>query len=216
YIVFTNPLSWTPHSMYEAVCMFSSNLNSTLVEGFYRDFFVPHIRLNIKKFGKLNIYLYKALKKSIFKPAGFFKGIIFPMAENLTAKEANIIGSILKKCSIPIAHSASAIMKLLELNGFDRISNGHFLFVKLLLSKKYALPTPVKNGVVNYIAKLSEKYNFKNKQYPVIFHQLLLIFVQTYKFDFNDEERKVLLNMCSNIKHHMITPLVIREINYKK
>ena len=38
---------------------------------------------------KLNIYLYNALKKAIYKPAGFFKGVIFPMAENLSTKEAN-------------------------------------------------------------------------------------------------------------------------------
>ena len=31
--------------------------------------------------GKLNVHLYEALKKSLYKPAAFFKGILFPLCE---------------------------------------------------------------------------------------------------------------------------------------
>lgn len=214
-IDYTKPFSWTPHSMYEGTCMFASNLNNTLVEDFYKLYLVPYIRNNIRKFGKLNIHLYNALKKSIYKPAGFFKGIIFPIAENLTSKEANIIGSILSKCSIPIIHSSSAIVRLTELNGYDRISHGHFFFIKLLLSKKYALPTPVKSCLVEFLGKIADKVN-KGGVLPVIYHQVLLVFTQTYKFDLNDQEKAILKKVCNSYTHHVISELVLKELNYKK
>lgn len=31
--------------------------------------------------GKLNVQLYEALKKGLYKPAAFFKGILFPLCE---------------------------------------------------------------------------------------------------------------------------------------
>ena len=31
--------------------------------------------------GKLNVHLYEALKKSLYKPAAFFKGVLFPLCE---------------------------------------------------------------------------------------------------------------------------------------
>lgn len=31
--------------------------------------------------GKLNVHLYEALKKALYKPAAFFKGILFPLCE---------------------------------------------------------------------------------------------------------------------------------------
>ena len=212
YIVFTNPKRWTPHSMYEAVCMFASNMNNTLVEGFYRDFFVPNIRDDIKANGKLNLYLYNGLKKAIFKPAGFFKGIIFPLAENLTFKEANIIGSILKRCSIPIAHSAAALSKLMELNGETRVSQGHFFFIKLLLMKKYALPTIVKSKLVSFLYDVS----LKNHQLNVCYHQVLLCLVQTYKFDLTDQERSIIQSIIKTKGHQSISEELIKELNYKK
>ena len=48
-----------------------------------------------------------ALKKALFKPAAFFKGILLPLAEsgNCTLREATIVSSILAKCSIPMLHS---------------------------------------------------------------------------------------------------------------
>lgn len=228
YIIFTNPKMWTPHAMYEAVYLFSSNMNNTLVEQFYNEFFVPALRENIKKHDKLNVYLYNALKRSLFKPVGFFKGIIFPLAENLTLKEANIIGSILKKCSIPIAHSANAIMKLVEHNGINRVSQGHFFFIKLLLSKKYALPMIVKDSIIKFlnelssnIAKTKSKNISKNindnySVLPVCFHQVLLSICQYYKFDLTEKDKEIIKGICKSYPHHIITDLVYKELSTKK
>ncbi len=37
------------------------------------------------------------VQKALFKPAGFFKGLIFPLSKDASIKEATIIGSILQK-----------------------------------------------------------------------------------------------------------------------
>ena len=78
-----------------------------------------------------------AIKKSIFKTSAFFKGFLLPLAEDATAREAVIVGSILAKMSINNLDSAAAIMKLLEMP--YAVGSGYFL--KTLLAKRYALPT---------------------------------------------------------------------------
>ena len=39
------------------------------------------IRDDIRENKKLNVHYYEALKKSVYKPGAFFKGIIFPMLD---------------------------------------------------------------------------------------------------------------------------------------
>lgn len=216
-IQYTRPFNWTPNAMYETTCIFASNLNNFLIESYYKDYLVPYVRLNIRKYNKLNIHLYNSLKKAIYKPAGFFKGVVFPIAENLTSKEANIIGSIIQKCSIPFAHSSSALIRLCELNGTERISHGHFFFIKLLLSKKYALPSMVKVGIVDFLEKVSLNSGLICKgTLPVIYHQTLLALCQFYKFDLTDEEKNKIRSICNRVSHHSISELVLKEINYKR
>lgn len=43
---------------------------------------LDNVRENIRdEGGKLNVHLYEALKKGLYKPAAFFKGILFPLCE---------------------------------------------------------------------------------------------------------------------------------------
>lgn len=202
----TKPEKWSTQAMYEATVMFSSNLGSELAEKFYLKVLLPAIRNNIKQHKKLNIHLYNCLKKAIFKPSAFFKGIIIPMSENLTAKEAAVIGSILKKCSIPVTHSSACIMKLSTL----KPGMGVLFFMKILLCKKYAIPTKVKENLVNYFCKFINESNM-----PVLWHQTLLVFVQFYKFDLTEEEKANIRNLIAVKNHHLITEDIYRELNYK-
>ena len=87
-----------------------------------------------------------ALKKAIFKPAAFFKGILLPLAEDASSREALIVGSVLQKVSIPILHASAAIIKLTEY----QYSIGQGFFLKVLIGKKYSLPTKVLDVLVSY------------------------------------------------------------------
>ena len=66
-----------------------------------------------------------ALKRSVFKPGAFFKGIILPLCRDYagcTLKEAKIIGSVMTKVHLPMMHSAAAMMKLASIDtGFNPI-----------------------------------------------------------------------------------------------
>lgn len=76
---------------------------------------------------------------------------MLPLAEDATAREAVIVGSILAKCSINNLDSAAAIMKLTHMP--YQVGSGFFL--KTLLAKKYALPTQVINALVEFFLKFA-------------------------------------------------------------
>ena len=111
----TQPQRWSRHAVYEATKIFSSNLNSKMAQRFYSLVLLPAVRENIAAFKKLAVQLYMAIKKSIFKTSAFFKGFLLPLAEDASAREAVIVGSILAKMSINNLDSAAAIMKLLDM-----------------------------------------------------------------------------------------------------
>lgn len=134
----TNPSAWSPNATYEATKIFASNLNQKMAQRFYSLILLDAVRDNISKYNKLNVHLYMAVKKSIFKTSAFFRGFLLPLAEqDCTAREAVIIGSILAKQSINNLDAAAAIMKLTHME----YAVGSGFFLKTLLQKKYALPS---------------------------------------------------------------------------
>lgn len=71
----------------------------------------PHLPLrsqrDIQAHGKLNFHLYLALKRALYKPSAFFKGLLLPLCESdCTIRQAHIIASVLSKVSVPMLHSA--------------------------------------------------------------------------------------------------------------
>lgn len=133
---------------------------------------LDRVRDDIQENKKLNYHLYMALKKSLYKPAAFFKGILFPLCESgtCTLKEAAIIGSVISKLSIPALHSSAALLRLAEMD----YTGPNSLFIRILLDKKYALPYKVVDALVEHFMR------FKNdpRTMPVLWHQSLLVFVQ--------------------------------------
>ena len=208
----TEPYNWTPQAMYEAVIQFSS-AEILMSYIFYEKYLVPAIRLDIKKNKKLNIHYYNCLKRALFKPSAFFKGIILPMSKTLSVKEASIIGSILRKCSIPNNHASAAIVKLAQLCKTDKkgISVGALYFIRLLLSKKYALPKEVKEDLVKFFLGYLD---FDKEKLPVIWHQALLCFIQHYKLDLNENEKIKLKELNNKVGHHIIGGEIFKELSF--
>lgn len=77
----TEPENWSPNALYQATRIFASNLGAKKAERFYRLVLLPRVREDILKNKRLHFALYQALKKSLYKPAAFFKGILFPLCE---------------------------------------------------------------------------------------------------------------------------------------
>jgi essential nuclear protein 1 len=59
----------------------------------------------------------QALKKATYKPGAFYKGLLLPLCQagDCTVREAVIWSSLLARVSIPVLHSAVAILKIAEL-----------------------------------------------------------------------------------------------------
>ena len=208
----TEPYNWTPQAMYNAVIQFSS-ADSTIGTIFFEKYLVPAIKSDIKKNKKLNIHYYNCLKRALFKPSAFFKGIILPMSKSLSGREASIIGSILRKCSIPNNHASAAIVKLSQLCQNDKkgVSVGALFFMRLLLVKKYALPKEVKDCLVKFFMSY---YDFDRNKLPVLWHQTLLCFVQHYKLDLTEKEKINLKDLNNRIGHHIIQSEISKELSF--
>jgi len=202
----TEPTSWSAAAMYQGVRIFASNLKENMAQRFYNLVLLPRVRDDIDEYKKLNFHLYQALKKALFKPGAFMKGILIPLCESgtCTLREAIIIGSVIGKNSIPMLHSAAAILKLavMEYNGATSI------FLRILFDKKYALPYRVIDAVVFHFLRFEND----DRELPVLWHQSLLTFVQRYKTDISSEQKKALLKLLRTKSHHTITPDIRREL----
>lgn len=202
----TDPENWTAAAMYQATRIFASNLNSTKAQRFYNLVLLPRIRDDISEFKCLNFHLYMALKKSLFKPAAFFKGLLLSLCESgtCTLRESLIVSSVLAKTSIPMLHSSAALLKIAEMD----YTGANSIFIRTLLDKKYALPYRVVDALVFHFARFTRD----DRELPVLWHQSLLTFVQRYKEDMCVEQKESLLELIRIKCHHEITAEVRREI----
>ncbi|KAJ2556632.1 snoRNA-binding rRNA-processing protein [Coemansia sp. RSA 1933] len=204
----TNPDSWTPHAMYQATRLFVSNMKPKQAQKFLNLVVLDRVRSDIGENKKLNYHLYMALKKSLYKPAAFFKGILFPLCESgtCTLREAVIIGSVLVKVSVPLLHSAAALFQLAEME----YSGPTSVFIRVLLDKKYALPYKVVDSLVFHFMRFKRE----ERQLPVLWHQSFLVFVQRYKADLTPEQKDVLLGVLKAQYHPEISEEIRREITH--
>ncbi|KAI9302731.1 Bystin-domain-containing protein [Cunninghamella echinulata] len=205
-IYLTNPEAWTPHATYEATRIFVSNLKAQQAQRFFSLVLLDRVREDIEENKKLNYHLFLALKKALYKPAAFFKGVLFPLCESgsCTLKEASIIGSVLTRVSIPVLHSSAALLRLADME----YTGPNSLFIRILLDKKYALPYKVVDALVSHFARFQND----DRTMPVLWHQSLLVFCQRYKQDMVPEQKEILLAVVKNQFHPGISPEVRREI----
>ncbi|KFV15416.1 Bystin, partial [Tauraco erythrolophus] len=189
----TEPETWTAAAMYQATRIFSSNLKERMAQRFYNLVLLPRVRDDIAEYKRLNFHLYMALKKALFKPAAWFKGILIPLCESgtCTLREAIIIGSILTKCSIPVLHSSAAMLKIAEM----QYSGANSIFLRLLIVLAFRTDQRV---------------------LPVLWHQSFLAFAQRYKEDLSSEQKEALLELLKFHSHPQISPEIRRELMNSK
>ncbi|DAZ97991.1 TPA: hypothetical protein N0F65_005149 [Lagenidium giganteum] len=203
----TSPDKWSPHAMRAATRLFASNLNPKMAQRFYNIFLLEHVRQDIRDNKRLNFHLYMALKKALYKPQAFFKGIIIPLCEgqDCTLREAAIIGSAISKVSVPAIHSAAALMKLSEMTTYSGATS---MFIRVLLNKKYSLPT----RVISELSKHFIRFTSDTRVLPVLWHQALLVFAQRYKNDISAADKEKMKALMKQHFHHQITPETRREL----
>lgn len=202
----TQPDNWSPQATGAVTRVFASNFNEKMAQRYFSLVLLPAIRNDIKLHKKLNFHLYLALKKTLYKPNAFFKGVLIPLCEAMdcSLREAIIIGSVIAKTSIPCIPSSVALMKLCTM----QYSGTNSLFIRILIDKKYALPYRVLDALVAHFIQ----FRSERRPLPVIWHQALLSFAQRYKEELTADQKKQLKFLLREKTHHQITPEIQREL----
>ena len=212
----TNPQEWSPHVVYEATKLFVSNLPAKEAQKFISSVLLERFRDNIEtsEDHSLNYHIYRALKKSIYKPSAFFKGFLFPLVETgCNIREATIAGSVLTKVSVPALHSSAALSYLLRLP----FSPATTVFIRILLDKKYALPYQTVDECVYYFMRFrvvddGSTGDDATRLLPVVWHKAFLAFAQRYKNDITQDQRDFLIETVRQRGHRDIGPEIRREL----
>ena len=204
-----------------------------MVRRFLESVILDRVREDIHETKKLNVHLYKALQKATYKPAAFFKGFLFPLVNSgtCTLREAHIISSVLTRASIPVLHSAAALMRLTEIAAEQASvstegGGATNIFIRILLEKKYALPYKVIDNLVFHFLRFRTTDpqstdeamagvtgpGANDLKLPVLWHQSLLAFAQRYRNDITEDQREALLDLLLVRGHTQIGPEVRREL----
>lgn len=236
-LTITRPETWTPNAVFAATKIFIS-APPNVAQHYLNTVLLDRVKEDIYETKKLNVHLYDALKKALYKPAAFFKGLLFPLViENCTLREANIVSSVLVRVSIPVLHSAAALLRLCEIAAEQSTTvntesaGACNIFIRVLLEKKYALPYKAVDALVFHFLRFrnskpaaedgdtdmsgvrkTSKQTVKNDKLPVLWHQSLLVFAQRYKNDITEDQREALLDLLLVRGHKDIGPEVRREL----
>jgi essential nuclear protein 1 len=204
-----SPIDWSPQAHFEAARIFVSNLKPHQAQRYLNLVLLPQVRENINQYKKLNFHYYEALKKALYKPQAFFKGVLLPLAleGSCTAREAVIVASVVTKMSIPVLHAAAALYKLCCLD-VNEWSPAISIFISALVGKKYALPMTVVDKTVEFYCAF-ETYG---ADLPVIWQVGLLLFVQTYRAELTLAMRVGLKRLLDVKGHKDISVEVLREL----
>ncbi|EIN10812.1 cell adhesion protein byn-1 [Punctularia strigosozonata HHB-11173 SS5] len=220
-LALTRPEEWSPQATYAATRLFISQMKPAQARVFLEGVLLNAIREDIqdrtssgKKNNKpLNVHYYEALKKAVYKPSAFYKGIVFPLLEGgCTLKEAAIVASVLAKKKIPVLHSSAALIRIAEMD----YTGPNSLFIRVLLDKKYTFPYKVIDALVFHFIRLSNSYKARKlgdaEKLPVLWHQSLLVFCQRYASELTADQKDALLDVVRVNPHPQISPEVRREL----
>ncbi|RDB20496.1 Uncharacterized protein C13G1.09 [Hypsizygus marmoreus] len=212
-LALTSPENWSPHACRAATRIFISNMKPPQAQLFLSVVLLDAIREDIQMNKKLNPQYYESLKRALYKPGAFFKGIIFPMLDQgCTLKEAAIVASILSRTKIPVLHASAALLRIAEME----YSGPNSLFIRVLVDKKFELPYKVVDALVFHFIRLSNSYKAKTRgdvdKLPVLWHQSLLVFAQRYASDLTPDQKDALLDVIRATPHPQISLEIRREL----
>ncbi|TFK74451.1 cell adhesion protein byn-1 [Pluteus cervinus] len=212
-LALTHPENWSPHACRAATRIFISNMKPPQAQLFLGVVLLDAIREDIRVNKKLNVHYYEALKRSLYKPGAFFKGIIFPMLDQGCAlKEAAIVASVLSRTKVPVLHASAALIRIAEMD----YSGPNSLFIRVLIDKKFELPYKVIDALVFHFIRLSNTYKARTRadseKLPVLWHQSLLVFAQRYASDLTPDQKDALLDVIRATPHPSISPEIRREL----
>jgi essential nuclear protein 1 len=234
----TRPENWTVHAFFKATKIFVASPESKHTLHFFKYYLLPKCLKNISERGKLNYHLFQALRKAIFRPSLWFRGILFPFLKGQfnpeykpgvrfngnvlslgTIKQSQIISAVLMKCSVPNVHASAAFLKVMELPYTGPVG----VLVKLFIDKKFALPLSVIKRITQWFLNFGknsqlEEEDQKNKKkekmtLPVLWFQSLLSFGKGYYKYLNEAEIMALKKLVrKKFKHEALSKEIIQVL----
>lgn len=231
----TRPEAWTANAVYAGTRLFISS-KPAVAQEFISMVLLERVRDEIRETKKLNVHSYNALRKALYKPACFFKGLLFPLVASgtCTLREAHIVASVITRVSIPVLHSAAALLRMCDLAAEQSMrslenTGAVNMFIRAFLEKKYALPYKVIDAVVFHFLRFramdsgemmtdgpgaakTHQQQHQQQKLPVLWHQCLLVFAQRYRNDITEDQREALLDLLLVRGHKDIGPEVRREL----
>ncbi|TFK43300.1 Bystin-domain-containing protein [Crucibulum laeve] len=212
-LAITHPENWSPHACRAATRIFISNMKPPQAQLFLNVVLLDAIRNDIAQNHKLNPQYYEALKRALYKPSAFFKGIIFPMLDQgCTLKESAIIASVLARTKVPVLHASAALLRIAEMD----YTGPNSILIRVLVDKKLELPYKVVDALVFHFIRLSNSYKARSRgdsdKLPVLWHQSLLVFTQRYASDLTPDQKDALLDVIRATPHPQISPEIRREL----
>lgn len=204
----TRPERWSSAAVYEATRLFVANLKERPAQRFIATILLPRVRDDIAERKKLNVHLFKALSKSLYKPGAFFKGIVLPICESpeSTQREASIVCSVVIRNHIPILHACAAMLRIAEMN-YTPVNS---IFLNALINKRYALPYRVIDAIVFHFIRLASAH--VKDPLPTLWHRSLFAFVDFYHKDISAEQKEALEFSLTLQFHSGLTPKIRRML----
>merc|ERR1719356_1538824 len=116
-----------------------------------------------------------------------------------------ILSSVLSKASIPSMHVAATIVRLSVMTPWYGTTS---ILLATLLNKKYALPLQVIEHLVAHFCAFAAD----ERVLPLVWHRALLVFVQRYKFELSDDQRRRIRELLKIHFHDAVGVEVRREL----
>ncbi|KAI0276125.1 Bystin-domain-containing protein [Russula aff. rugulosa BPL654] len=193
-LALTSPEQWSPQATHAATRIFISNMKPPQARVYLEGVVLGLVRADLeqpstrKDARKLNPHLYEALKRSLYKPAAFFKAIVFPLLDGgCTLKEAAIVASVLAKVKVPLLHSSAALIRLAG----------------------WTTPAPL---ALHPRLTGQETRATVQGTLPVLWHQSLLVLCQRYAAHLAPEQKDALRDVVRTHPHAQISPEIRREL----
>ena len=238
-IKITRPDNWTVHAFFKATKTFVASPESKHTLHFFKYYLLPKCLQNISQYGKLNYHLFQSLRKAIYRPSLWFRGILFPFLKGQfnsefktgvrssskspslgTIKQSQILAAVLMKCSVPNVHASAAFLKILELKYNGPVG----VLIKLFIDKKFALPLSVIRRVNQWFLDFGVKsglqeeslINKNHEKMPVLWFQSLFSFAKGYTKYLTEAEITALKNLVrKKFKHDILSKEIIKSLSEK-
>ncbi|KAI6227456.1 Cell adhesion protein byn-1 [Aphelenchoides fujianensis] len=201
----TCPEKYTAASMLHATRLFSATASPKVCERFYRYYLLPRVLDDIMEFRKLNVHLFNALKKAVYKPTAFVKGILLPMCNSdaFSMIIAHVVRGVLNAVSLPVFHAATAMIKISRLPISSPVSH----VLTGLVNKRYTLPSMALDAVIRYFCSYE-----LDEEMPLSLNTCIQTFVQLYKLELSDEQKKTLIELLKAKGHKMASSIPLQEL----